>query len=89
MPGIHTHTSSFILVNDDIIRVQIFFDDNIERDRAHIVDVRDVRTARPIPFEDSQGRYIYRVAPLNIILDDDYFVKAFDEILQLREVAIE
>jgi hypothetical protein len=65
---------------------QVFFDDNIERDRAHIVDVRDVRTSHPIPFEASYGRYIHRVAPLNIILDDDYFVKAFDEIAQLRGV---
>lgn len=33
--------------------IQIFFDDNILHGSAHIVDVRDVNTGLPIPFQVS------------------------------------
>lgn len=36
----------------------VFFDDNIERDRPHIVDVRDVHTGLPIPFSESLNRCV-------------------------------
>ena len=40
------NTWVFLLLHD----FQIFFDDNIERDRAHIVDVRNGATFDPVPF---------------------------------------
>lgn len=56
--------------------VQLFFDDNIERDRAHIVDVRDVSTFESIPFELTKDKTLVRADPLSAILDEDYFIKA-------------
>ena len=57
----------------------IFFDDNIERDRAHIVDARFLRTGEPLPFAGvggTQGRYLVKVEPYASIMDEDYFRKA-------------
>ena len=61
----------------------MFFDDNIERDRAHIVDVRDAKTYAPVPFEVSQGRYLRRVDPYQAILDREYYVKEVQAVLDL------
>jgi hypothetical protein len=58
------------------------------------VDVRDVSSSAsedcgvPIPFTTSRGRYLCRVAPLEIISDEDYFVKEFDRILSARGVVL-
>ncbi len=61
----------------------MFFDDNIERERAHIVDVRDVHTYAPVPFEVSRGRYLRRVDPYQAILDKEYYVKEVQSVLEL------
>lgn len=66
-----------------ILCLQVFFDDNIERHRAHIVDVRDAATFTPVPFEMSQGRYLRRVDPYQAILDRDYYVKEVQRVLDL------
>ena len=34
----------------------VFFDDNVERDRSHIVDVRDASTGAAVPFAVSNNR---------------------------------
>lgn len=36
--------------------MHIFFDDNIERDRAHIVDVRDRVSGAALPFSETKNR---------------------------------
>lgn len=57
----------------------IFFDDNIERDRAHIVDARDLRTGKTLPFagpRGTQGRHLVKVEPFESILDEEYFIEA-------------
>lgn len=57
----------------------IFFDDNIERDRAHIVDARELRTMRALPFtgpRGTQGRWLVKAEPFEAILDEEYFIKA-------------
>lgn len=59
--------------NEDLL-YQVFFDDNIERDRAHIVDVRDVNSFEPIPFSETNGMVLLRVEPYLAILDDNYFL---------------
>lgn len=61
----------------------MFFDDNIERNRAHIVDVRDASTYVPVPFEEAQGRYLRRVEPYQAILDREYYVKEVQAVLAL------
>jgi len=54
----------------------IFFDDNIERGRAHIVDARDAATGEPLPFCTTSGIHLIRAEPLEAIRDPEYFVKA-------------
>ena len=61
---------------------QIFFDDNIERAHAHIVDVRDINTFEKIPFPLSQDFFIKRVEPYAFITDPQYYIDTFHEILQ-------
>lgn len=67
---------------DPPTQIDIFFDDNIERDRAHIVDVRDIRTFSPIPFHLSNSIYIRRVQPTLAIQQKDYFVREIDEVIK-------
>jgi hypothetical protein len=55
---------------------QLFFDDNIERDRAHIVDVRyGDDSFEAVPFTESEGVFLRRVEPYLAITDVEYFVK--------------
>lgn len=61
--------------------IQMFFDDNIERDRAHIVDVRELNSFSRIPFETSRDLYIHKVHPYLAITDIDYFIKLIDRAL--------
>ena len=53
----------------------IFFDDNVEKDRAHIVDVR-TGMGVSLPFEQTNGRLIIRAEPWHSITDRQWFVKA-------------
>lgn len=54
----------------------IFFDDNIERDRAHIVDARNGVSGDPMPFSETQGVYLVKAEPLFAIKDPNYFIGA-------------
>lgn len=54
--------------------IQMFFDDNIERDRLHIVDVRDLRTLIPVPFKKVNNIFVKKVEPYFAIIDDNYFI---------------
>lgn len=51
----------------------IFFDDNIERYSAHIIDVRD-ENGQPIPFENAIDLWICKAEPYCIITDTQYFI---------------
>lgn len=68
----------------DAVPQHIFFDDNIERDRSHIVDARDVEN-RPLPFEEMKGVHLIRAEPLLAIRNMDYFIEA----LAMAEAALE
>lgn len=82
----HTHSddSGKVLIVDDpaggsAATRHIFFDDNIERKRSHIVDARELRTGKPLPFHGdggTQGQQLVKVGPLQAVLDVDYFVRA-------------
>eukprot|EP01062_Namystynia_karyoxenos_P074517 TRINITY_DN71445_c0_g1_i1.p1 TRINITY_DN71445_c0_g1~~TRINITY_DN71445_c0_g1_i1.p1 ORF type:complete len:359 (+),score=127.36 TRINITY_DN71445_c0_g1_i1:36-1112(+) len=54
----------------------MFFDDNVERRYAHIVDARAAPGGEPMPFARTQGSYLIRSEPLHAIQDPDYFAKA-------------
>lgn len=64
--------------NSDLV---VFFDDHIEAHHSHIVDVRDVATGAPVPFEQSKGKYLQRVEPFAAITDPNYFVSLFQQIV--------
>ncbi|RYH32428.1 hypothetical protein EON65_00590 [archaeon] len=59
----------------------MFFDDNIERDRAHIVDVRDCQSFFPLPFAQTQHTCLLRVEPYQAITDRMYYVKAVQAVI--------
>ena len=61
--------------------IEIFFDDNIERDRAHIVDVRCSRTYVPVPFKISENVFIKKVEPYYAITDENYFIDLVEEMI--------
>ncbi len=49
----------------------IFFDDNIERTHAHIVDCRDAsRGGARIRFEDALNRWMVKAEPVLALMDD-------------------
>lgn len=57
----------------------IFFDDNVERERAHIVDARDLQTGASLPFVGvggTQGKCLVKVEPYESIMDEGYLIKA-------------
>ncbi|KAJ1414022.1 hypothetical protein B484DRAFT_454941 [Ochromonadaceae sp. CCMP2298] len=64
--------------------VHVFFDDNIERNRAHIVDVRDERTFLPVPFAQARGRHLRRVDPYSAIMDREYFIREVQDVMALH-----
>ena len=66
--------------------VQIFFDDNVERDRAHIIDVRRLPELEKVTFEEANDKLYMRISPFDVITDHDYFTKAFDDILSRRNI---
>jgi hypothetical protein len=68
--------------DDDNHIYQLFFDDNIERDRAHIVDVRDKDTLEAIPFAESKDRYLHRVLPYRAVHELTYFADIVDNFLK-------
>ena len=65
---------------------QVFFDDNVERDRAHIIDARKLPDMDQVTFAEGYDYYYVRVAPFQIITEPNYFINTFDYILQRRDV---
>ncbi|KAF1319687.1 hypothetical protein FI667_g12942, partial [Globisporangium splendens] len=68
--------------NDANDAIVVFFDDHIEAHHSHIVDVRDVATGNPVPFEKSKRKYLQRVEPFAAITDPSYFITLVEKILQ-------
>lgn len=54
----------------------VFWDDNIERDRLHIVDVRDTHSGRNLSFAEAFGRFAVRVQPIQAVLDPHYYLSS-------------
>lgn len=74
-----------LLVNETDEDIVVFFDDHIEAHHSHIVDVRNILTGAPIPFETSTHRkYLQRVEPFAAITDSQYFIKLVDSILEKK-----
>eukprot|EP00051_Salpingoeca_urceolata_P009368 m.113951 g.113951 ORF g.113951 m.113951 type:complete len:361 (+) comp16274_c0_seq1:93-1175(+) len=53
---------------------KVFFDDNVERDRAHIVDVR-AANGQPKAFGDTLGCHLVRCLPVSAIRNKNYFIE--------------
>lgn len=58
--------------------LEVFFDDNIERERAHIVDARDAKTGEALPFASTKGVHLLKAEPFDAIRDPQYFIKALE-----------
>ena len=64
--------------------IEIFFDDNIERDHAHIVDTRYADSHSPLSFTEANKKYLRRVEPARAILDINYFINEVKNSIQLH-----
>jgi len=63
-----------VLQNETSEMKQLFFDDNIEYDHAHIVDVRD-HNYKPLPFSVTKNVCLFKIQPYEAITDPNYYVK--------------
>lgn len=72
---------------DDSVHA-IFFDDNILEHDAHIVDARNARDGSAIPFEQTKDVNLVRVEPLDVIRDEEYFARRFEEALHRRSADV-
>eukprot|EP00941_MAST-03F_sp_MAST-3F-sp1_P002922 g2922.t1 len=57
----------------------IFFDDNIERSRSHIVDARDFLSGEALKFENTKGIWLVKAEPLHAIGNESYFVEEVEK----------
>eukprot|EP00040_Diaphanoeca_grandis_P033491 m.205370 g.205370 ORF g.205370 m.205370 type:complete len:394 (+) comp32913_c0_seq1:221-1402(+) len=64
---------------------EIFFDDNIERDRMHIVDVRDRETGLSKRYIDAINVNAVRAVPTQAIVDRNYFISSLQRCEQELE----
>jgi len=69
--------------------IHVFFDDNIEHDRPHIIDVREMNSFERLSFAETKGKIIRRVESLLAIRDDLYFVRELDEVIRLHRTLLE
>jgi hypothetical protein len=69
--------------------IHVFFDDNIEHDRPHIVDVRDMNSFERLPFTETKGKILRRVESFLAIRDELYFVKELDDIIRIHRHLVE
>ena len=77
------NNSNIRLIENEVLsdRVEIFFDDNIERDRAHIVDARCTLTFKPLPFSETKDVYMAKVEPYYAITDENYFIDLLHDVI--------
>lgn len=68
----------------DSAPLQLFFDDNIELDRAHIVDVRDSKSFDKVPFSVTRNVFIRRVEPYFAIVNENYFIEILHEMVDAQ-----
>ena len=57
----------------------IFFDDNVKENDAYIVDMRDETTGEPLPFSETNGVFLVRVVPFEMLLDENYYIKCLED----------
>lgn len=53
----------------------------MERDRPHIIDVRDLESFEPIPFADTKDKFIVRAEAFEAITNPNYFIEKFEAAL--------
>lgn len=62
----------------------VFFDDNIQRDHAKIVDARHSVTGEHLPFDSVKGVYLIRAVGYECILNKRYFIEQLEHAEALR-----
>jgi hypothetical protein len=63
----------------------VFFDDNVLAHDPHIVDARSARDGSAVSFERTKEVHLMRVEPLDVIRDENYFVRRLDESISRRQ----
>ena len=84
--GLHLSTSGQIKKPSPTCpnHVSIFFDDNIERDRAHIVDVRRMPSFEPMTFPETQGKFLIKAEPWGFLNDEKWYISRVRRVLRER-----
>jgi len=67
--------------NDDEDR-NVFIDDHVEKDHAHIIDVRNISNGSCVAFQDAIGKYMLRAHPYDAILNENYFIDLVRSIVE-------
>ena len=80
----------FLIDESDFETQHIFFDDTIGVDlEVNEVDIRDIVTGAPYPYDNAINKYIVHVETNRAILENDYFTKKIEECEQKRTEEIE
>ncbi len=66
----------------------MFFDDNIQRDEAKIVDVRDAQSGAPVPWRESKDTFLFKAFPMSAILDRSYFIDIIDQQIEIPRMIV-
>jgi len=75
-------SGKILLVDNGSTKVRnIFVDDHVESNHAHIVDVRRVSDGSRVPFDEAIGSCMLRALPYDAIMNDDYFINVIQAVL--------
>ena len=73
--GESDHSGKLLILQNEANKIkQLFFDDNIEYDHAHIVDVRD-HNFKSLPYTVTKGACLFKIQPYDAIIDHEYYTK--------------
>ncbi len=74
----------FLIDQSDFEVQQIFFDDHFDEGKKSLIDTWDVFTKERIPIESVKNKFAIKVDTIRAILDQEYFIKGFNEAFASR-----
>ena len=77
----------FLLDKSDFSTLEIFFDDNIseKNENENLIDIWDIYKKKRISLKEAKNKFLFKVDIISAILDQDYFIKAVNNSILLRE----
>ena len=81
----HFSGKLFLLDKSDFETLEIFFDDDVGEKNDNLIDIWDVYQKTRIPYKEAKDKFLHKVDTVQAILDQDYFIKALNNAISLRE----